>query len=295
MRIGLIDVDSHNFPNLALMKLSAYFKSRGHAVEWWSEAGEYEKVLISKVFSSEYTKDVPDPRNALEVYRGGTAYGKQDHQLPPEVEQAYPDYSLYSSLTQETAFGFLTRGCPRNCPFCIVSEKEGRQSRKVADLEQFWSGQNTVKLLDPNIAAAPDAEELMQQLVDSRAIIDFTQGLDIRLMSDSKIALLNQMRIRRLHFAWDNLNAGMEQHFKNFTEKYKRKSCSHKVVYVLTNFNSSMEENLYRIYKLRELGYDPYVMVYNKHEAPKEVKRLQRWVNNRKIWRKCERFEGYGR
>lgn len=292
MNIGLIDVDSHNFPNLALMKLSAWHKAQGDNVEWWWGFGEYDRVYMSKVFDETYSPDVPEPLNAKEIIKGGTGYGLSNS-LPDEVEHIYPDYSLYPELTRDTAYGFLTRGCPRHCNFCIVGDKEGLKSRKVADLSEFWRGQKNIVLLDPNILACRDRMELLDQLIDSRSVVDFSQGLDIRLTNDEVADKLSCVRVKRLHFAWDNAKQDLRPYFESFTKAYKRKSCSGKVVYVLTNFDSTMEENLYRIYTLRDLGYDPYVMVYDKPNAPRDIRRLQRWVNNRVIFRKCKKFEDY--
>lgn len=142
MKIGLIDVDGHHYPNLALMKISAYHKAKGDTAEWWWGFGRYDRVYMSKVFDETYTPDMPEPLNADEIIKGGTGYGL-DNRLPDEIEHMYPDYSLYPELTKDTAYGFLTRGCPNACPFCIVSGKEGRCSRKVADLSEWWSGQKT--------------------------------------------------------------------------------------------------------------------------------------------------------
>ncbi|MEE0896507.1 MAG: radical SAM protein [Acutalibacteraceae bacterium] len=292
MKIGLIDVDGHNFPNLALMKISAYHKARGDSVEWSIPLCHYDIVYQSKVFDNTYSKDIDWIPNADKVIKGGTGYGL-DNILPAEIEHTYPDYSLYPELTKDTAFGFLTRGCPRACKFCIVAGKEGRKSVKVADLSEFWRGQKNIVLLDPNILACKDRMELLDQLIESKAIVDFSQGLDIRLTNKEVAEKLSQIRVKRLHFAWDNPNQDLTPFFKRFTEAYSRKSSSGKVVYVLTNFDSTMEQNLYRIYTLRDLGYDPYVMVYDKPNAPKEIRHLQRWVNNRFIFRKCKRFEDY--
>ena len=132
MEIGLIDVDSHNFPNLALMKLSSYHKSKGDNVEWWNGLKHYDRVYQSKVFDSTYTKDNEFCVMADEIVKGGTGYDLKNR-LPDEIEHAYPDYSLYN--IKSTAYGFLTRGCPRHCPFCIVSEKEGN-THTVADLSE---------------------------------------------------------------------------------------------------------------------------------------------------------------
>ena len=155
MNIGLIDVDGHNYPNLPLMKLSAWHKRKGDNVEWYIPTQHgfplppMDKVYMSKVFS--FTPDYPYYVNADEVIKGGSGYcisfveGREifdkskDRELPAEVEHIYPDYGLYGIT--DTAYGFLSRGCPRGCDFCHVAAKEGRCSHKVADLSEFWHGQ----------------------------------------------------------------------------------------------------------------------------------------------------------
>lgn len=292
MDIGLIDVDGHNWPNLALMKLSAYHKRCGDAVEMWNGLKHYNRVYMSRVFDDTYTRDMPYCISADEIIRGGTGYDLKSR-LPEEVEHVYPDYGLYG--VRGEAYGYLTRGCPRACAFCIVSEKEGRLSQKVADLNEFWRGQRVIKLLDPNLLASCDAVALLQQLVESGAYVDFTQGLDARLLTPDNIKALNRVKIKMLHFAWDFMResdavlAGLARYNKYGAIKDERK----KRVYVLTNFDTTHDEDLYRIYTLRTMGYDPYVMIYNKPSAPRNTKRLQRYVNNKFIWRACERFEDY--
>ena len=142
--------------------------------------------------------------NADKVICGGTGYGLQNR-LIEEVEHIYPDYGLYPQF-EGVAYGFLTRGCPRGCGFCIVSGKEGRQSRRVADLAEFWRGQRQIKLLDANLLACPEHEKLLEQLAESGVWVDFTQGLDIRLITPDNVALLNKIKSKMLHFAWDNVN-----------------------------------------------------------------------------------------
>lgn len=293
MKIGLIDVDGHNYPNLALMKLSAWHKSQGDIVEWLWGWGQYDRVYMSKVFDETYSPDIPEPVNAAEIIKGGTGYGL-DNKLPDEIEHIYPDYSLYPELTKETAYGFLTRGCPRGCPFCIVAEKEGRKSVKVADLSEWWRGQKNIVLMDPNTLACPDHMDLLGQLADSGAWVDINQGADARLLTEDNIAALNRIKLKMIHFAWDMMEQseavlkGLELYAKyGVLDERKRR------VYVLTNYNTSMEENLYRVYKLREMQFDPYVMIYDKPNAPKVIKKLQRWCNNKFIWRSCEKFEDY--
>lgn len=295
MTIGLIDVDGHNFPNLALMKLSAYHKRLGDSVEWWSGFGKYDRVYMSKVFDETYSPDVPEPLNAREVVKGGTGYGL-DNDLPDEIEHIYPDYALYPDLTRDTAYGFLTRGCPRGCSFCIVARKEGRRSRRVAWLSEFWRGQKNIVLLDPNLLACPDCMRLLKQLEDSGAWVDFTQGLDCRLLTEAKIDALNRVRLKEIHFAWDSMaeSAAVLRGLELYRKRAARKPHgSFATVYMLTNYDTTLEDDLFRIYKLRELGYDPYVMVYDKPNAAQEVRALQRWCNNRRIFKKEPDFRKY--
>lgn len=300
MRIGLIDVDGHNFPSIPLMKLSAWHKRNGDEVSWhnpleaWKEP--MDMVYMSKVFT--FTPEYPHPVNAKKVIRGGTGYYYPDGgpELPIEVEHVYPDYFMYPELTKDTAYGFLTRGCPRGCGFCIVGKKEGRCSVKVADLSEFWKGQKNIVLLDPNITACKEWEELFQQLIESKAWIDFSQGLDIRLMTGKKAEMLMRMKIKQVHFAWDNyadkdVIVPRFQEFKKVTGWDKRKMS----VYVLTNYNTTLQQDLERIYTLRELGYSPYIMIYDKESLEKrhDLRRMQRWVNSRFAFASCERFEDY--
>ncbi len=343
MRIALIDVDSHHFPNLPLMKLSAWHKQRGDTVEWYNplfhSMGEpFDKVYMSKVFS--FTPDYPYYINANEIHKGGSGYcirlvdGKEvydaekDTMLPPEVETIYPDYEIYYDKIPEvrnTAYGFLTRGCPKGCEFCHVGYKEGRRSHKVTDLNTFWRGQKNIVLLDPNITACRDWKELFKQLIDSRAGVDFSQGLDIRMMTEEKAELLKLMNVNNIHFAWDRYEDRdivipkfeMVREITGFDHR-------HLTVYMLTNFNTTADEDMERIYTIRDLGFSPFVMIYNKGDfvicdkngQPIRMKperdllrkytkeqinhfafcwKIQRWVNNRIIFRTCLNFEDFGR
>ena len=296
MKIGLIDVDGHNYPNLALMKLSAWHKAQGDTVEWWWGWGQYDRVYKSRVFDDTYSHDLPDPVNTTEMIYGGTGYGL-DNRLPDEVERMMPDWSLYPDLTKDTAYGFLTRGCPNACPFCIVSEKEGRISRKVADLKDWWGGQKNIVLMDPNILACREHIELLEQLAQSGAYVDFNQGLDARLLNRHNITLLNHIRLKEIHFAWDlmkNEDRILDGLDLWRTHGKKDRHGSWGTVYVLTNFDTTMKENLFRINELSAMGYDPYVMVYDKPNAPQEVRRLQRWCNNKRIFKSCDFSEYLG-
>ena len=294
----MIDVDSHNFPNLPLMKLSAWHKRNGDSVEWYQPlfSGHMDRVYMSKVFS--FTQDYEYCIDADEVLKGGTGYyypgGGQV--LSKEIEHIYPDYSLYPGITKDTAYGFLTRGCPRGCGFCIVGKKEGRKTVKVANLSEFWDGQKNIKLLDPNMFACQEWEELSKQLIDSRAWIDFTQGCDIRIMNRNMAEHIKRMKIKTIHFAWDRYEDKdiVIPKFKTFKEVTGWDH--HKMaVYILTGYDTTIEQDLERIYTLRDLGYSPYVMIYDKYKKKKKdnLVRMQRWVNSRFAFAACKKFEDY--
>ena len=298
MKIGLIDVDGHNFPNLPLMKISAYHKGKGDSVEWYEPlfSGHMDKVYTSKVFT--FTPDYPYYINADEIIKGGTGYNYPDGgaALPEEIEHIYPDYTIYPELTKDTAYGFLTRGCPRGCDFCIVGEKEGKCSVKVADLSEFWREQKNIVLLDPNMFACRDWRDLSRQLVDSKAWVDFSQGCDIRIMTEEKAEYIKCMKIKQVHFAWERYEDKETiipkfREFKRITGWDKRKL----PVYVLVNFNTTLQQDLERIYILRDMGYWPYVMVYEKDKLPKGhiIRKLQRWVNMRAVFERAPKFEDY--
>ena len=301
MEIGLYDADDKKFPSLPLMKISAYHKSKGDNVEFAVPLKEYDRVYVSRAFGDEYTKYQDFVFNAKEVFYGGTGFAigvkdgvevyekSRDQDLPQEIEHIYPDYSLYPELTKDIAYGFLTRGCPNNCGFCIVSKKEGRTSYKVADLSEFWNGQKEINLLDANILACRDCESLLQQLIDSKAYVNFSSGLDARFITEKKAQLINQIRIKRVHFAFDLMRnekaiiKGLRV-FKEITGINENKA----IVYILTNYDTTIEEDLYRVEMVKSIGFLPDVRIYRKPTAPQAVKDLQRWCNNRILFRSCE-------
>ena len=291
MKIGLIDTDSHNFPNLALMKISSYHKLKGDHVEFVSLFNEYDIAYKAKVFT--FTPDYNYIPMTKKLIKGGTGYDLES-KLPEEIENQFPDYNLYE--IQNTAYGFLTRGCPRNCEFCIVGKKEGCKSYKVADLNNFWNGQKEIKLLDPNLLASSDHLRLLDQLIESKATIDITQGFDCRLLNKANMEKINKLKIKMLHFAWDNekdsdLIIRKLEEFNKYTKLDQRR----KRVYVLTNFDTTFEFDLYRVEKLKKLEYDPYIMIYEKEKSAKKYRQLQRYVNGKWVFysKNCNNFDEY--
>jgi len=309
MKIGLIDVDGHNHPNLPLMKLSAWHKANGDQVVWYDVfTGHCDRVYMSKVFS--FSQNFPFVVDADEVIKGGSGYaikninGREvynkdiDTPLPYEIEHTYPDYSIYPERTKDTAYGFMSRGCPRGCSFCHVKAKEGLKSVKVADLSEFWRGQKNIELLDPNTLACKDWRDILQQLIESKANVNFNQGLDIRMMTEEKAQMLAQIKISAIHFAWDRYEDKdiIQPKFKTFREQSKI-NAHNLQVYCLCGDKERrvLDSDLERIYWLRENGYAPYVMLYDKQALPSghELIKLQRWVNNRFIFWSTPTFEEY--
>lgn len=309
MKIGLIDVDGHNFPSLPLMKLSAWHKQQGDSVEWYQPlfSGHLDRVYMSKVFS--FTPDYEYHINADEVIKGGSGYciklvdgrevydTSQDRPLPDEVEHAYPDYSLYPEMTADTAYGYMTRGCPRNCSFCHTTQKDGSLVHKVADLNEFWNGQKNIILLDQNILACKQHLELFDQLIASGSRVEFNGGLDVRLITDDNIEKIKKLKLKSIHFAFDRYQDRdiVMRNLRMFKDKtgYSR----HKggiMVYVLCNYDTTLEQDIERIQFCRSLDFSPYPMIYDKVHADPIYRKLQRWCNNFIFWN-TPRFEDYRR
>lgn len=303
MKIGLIDVDGHNFPNIPLMKLSAWHKAKGDHVEWYSPilSGHMDVVYMAKVFS--FSPDYGYSVDCDQLIKGGTGFciklqdGKERWEgesitLPYEVEHIYPDYALYGIT--DRAYGYMSRGCPRGYFFCHVKSKEGRRAYKVANLSEFWHGQKNIEICDPNILACPEAEDLLQQLADSKAVVNINQGLDARLLTEEKVKAIKRIHMKYYHFAWDQPKDEQKivPKLKMFIDVIKPNK-RNVIVYCLVNFDSTLEEDFHRIYTLREIGISPYVMIYDKEHCDSIYRKIQRWVNAPQLFWSTPKFEDY--
>ena len=275
MKVGLIDIDS-KIPNLALMKLSAYFKSDGYETELTSPlfADQYGVLYASKVF--DFT---PDPVLPEHTVKGGSGYSLADT-LDKEIEVMKPDYTLYPC---DYAMGFTTRGCYRKCPYCIVPEKEGK-FRIVGDVHDFWDGQYRVMLLDN--ALNTDQEHFLRicgQLSGLNVEVDFSQGLDIRYFNDTQAWALSKVRLwKQIHWAWDMMV--LEQRVRNGIKILaQHKLVNKSMFYVLIGYDTTPEEDLYRVKTLRGLGIDPFVIPYDKFDTYQ--RQFARWVNHKAIFK----------
>ena len=295
-KIGLIAADSHNFPNLALMKIAAFHKQRGDTVEWVNHFEKYDKVYISKVFT--FTPDIQTVIQAEEIERGGTGYDIHK-KLPEEIEHQQPDYSIYPLspwYNGKTVYGFLTRGCIRHCPWCIVPQKEGSIT-PYQDIKDILQSRNSAILMDNNILAA--AEYGIHQLEKIARIgckIDFNQGLDARIIVSnpdipkllSKIKWLNSVRL-----ACDS--KAMVKTVENAAELLRGAGLKpHRLfAYVLlTDLHSSYD----RINFLKNLNIMPFAQPYRdftpKQIIPQWQVDMARWCNDKAILKSCD-FKDY--
>jgi hypothetical protein len=280
MEIGLIDVDSHNFPNLALMKISAYHKSIGDSVEWINYFNDYDIVYISKVFKF----SILDPThiNAKKIIIGGTGFNNKI-ELPKEIESCNPDYTIYPQY--EFSLQLFSRGCIRKCKFCVVSEKEGKIKSVIPML--LNPNGKYVEVLDNNFFANPNWEEALNILLNYKQPLNF-HGVDIRILTNKQAALLNNLKHhKQIKIAWDNPKQDLSKKIKEITKYLK----PYKIMcYVLIGFNSTPKQDLFRVEKLRELKIDPFVMPFNKTDEYQ--RNFARWVNHKAIFNTVE-FKNY--
>lgn len=288
MVIGLHDSDKTGFPNLALMKISAWHKARGDAVEWWNPMLPYDRVYSSKVFT--FTPECAYlPSDTI---KGGTGYGLYN-ELPEEVDTMYPDYSIYPECRH--AIGFLTRGCIRCCPWCVVPRKEGaiRPYRTWREIKRPDS--RDIVFMDNNILACPHGIEQIQDMIGQDVRVDFNQGLDARLITPDVAALLSRLKwIRFIRMSCDTdtmLPIVMEAIRLLGVEGVKPYRI---FVYLLVQDIKSAER---RAIALRSMGVEVFAQPYRDFEhniePTAEQKAFARWVNMKGIFKQCERFEDY--
>lgn len=290
MRIGIHDSDQTGFPNLALMKLSAWHKAHGDNVEWWNPLLPYDQVYSSKVFT--FTPECPYlPENTI---RGGTGYGIMD-ELPPEVDAMFPDYSLYPDC--DHAIGFLTRGCIRKCPWCIVPKKEGliRSYRTWREVKRPDS--RDIVFMDNNVLACEWGREQIEDMAGQDVRVDFNQGLDARLITDDVAKMLAQLKwIRFIRMSADT-DAMLDVVLTAIRRLGKYGVKPYRVfVYVLVQDIESAER---RVLALRKIGAEVFAQPFrdftNNTEPTADQKALARWVNHKAIFKTVETFAEYTR
>ena len=289
MRVSLVDVDSR-IPNLALMRASTWHKQRGDEVKLGYDPlfDDPDICYASKLF--DFTAE-PQYMPDCETLKGGPGYSLTASMPLEDYDRIMPDYSLYGC---DYAIGRFTRGCPNRCPWCVVPKMDGNEVRHVADLKDFWQGQKVVRLLDDNIMA--DADEFIRDCKQlSRAGVHVIwEALDIRLVTDETArALASVKTAKSIHFAWDGhsqddaIPQGIEILKRNGIKPWRL------MFYVLVGFNTDREYDLHRIYTLRDMGANPFVMPFDKSD--RYQKDLARWCNNKFIFKSTSTFEQYKR
>lgn len=294
MNIGIVDVDGHNFPNLALMKLSAWHKKQGDKVEWGDMFGSYDKLYMSKVFT--FTDDDHMCYNAQEISKGGTGYKDYSKVLPEDIEHTYPDYDLYGV---DYAMGFVTRGCPNKCPWCVVPHKEGK-IRQHAEVREFWNGQKDLVLLDNNILAHDFGLQQLEETARLGIRIDCNQGLDARIIAKDveiqKLLAKNKWS-KYIRLACDK-KSQMEP-VRIAVEKVRHYAQKKVPFFVYVLLTEDREDSTERINFLRSLDrVDPFAQPYrdfeNEVKPPKWQRDMARWANLKPLFRSTT-FEEYNR
>lgn len=285
MKIALHSSDKTRFPNLALMKLSAWHKNRGDSVEWYGDlwAMKYDQIYSSKVFT--FTKKDKLFGN---VQYGGTGNDIKI-KLPDEIEHICPDYGLYGL---NYSLGFLTRGCPNHCPWCIVPEKEGG-IKSHADIDEFLRHDKVV-LMDNNVLASDYGIQQIEKLVKLKVKVDFNQGIDCRLIDNSVAKLLAKLKwLHPIRLACDTT-----AQMKSIQEAVKllRWHNARPTRYFVYCLARELDETMERVKFIKGLYCEPFVQPYrdfkNNAEPPKELKRFARWVNHTAVFNSVP-FEKY--
>lgn len=282
MKIGLIDVDGHNFPNLALMKISAYHKAQGDAVQWYEPliSGHCDRVYMSKVFT--FTPDYEYFIDADEIIKGGTGYRLYDEVLPDEIDSIYPDYTIYPQY--DFAIGFLTRGCIRKCPWCVVPKKEGqlRAYCNWQNIKRFDT--NKIVFMDNNVLASDFGIDQIRTMVGHDVKIDFNQGLDARLITDDIAHMLSRVKwIRFIRLACDT--SAMLPVITDAVQRLNKYGWKPYRVFVYALIED-VNEAYDRIKRLDELGVDVFAQPYRDFDTnyvDPEHKRLARWCNQKAV------------
>lgn len=287
-RIGLHDSDKTGFPNLALMKLSAYYKQQGHDVNWWIPLKQYDRVFSSKVFTF-----TPEEQMLPEcTVKGGTGYGIMDT-LPEFMDRIQPDYTIYPDVKH--AIGFLTRGCIRNCPWCIVPKKEGKIAPYMDWHDIKRSDSRDIVFMDNNVLAHPHGLSQIQSMIGENVRVDFNQGLDARLITKDVAEIISRLKwIRSIRMSCDtdamlDTVLGRVELLRKFGVKPYRI-----FVYLLVQDIASAE---FRALRLRDAGVDVFAQPYRDFEnnvEPSQVQRdFARFVNRKQIFKTTARFEDY--
>ena len=290
MNVALLAVDS-KYPNLALMKISAYHKSVGDSVEWYNPFDRYDRLYMSKVFS--FTPDYDYYINNVsgEIIRGGTGYDIHSS-LPEEIDMMQPDYSIYPQVDRETAYGFLTRGCPNKCPWCVVPEKEGNV-KPYMDVEEIAiDGRTRLILMDNNILACGYGLQQIEKIIRKGYKVDFNQALDARLVNGYVANMLAHVKwLAPIRFGCDTVGQIFScEEAMQLIDKYSGRRRQY-LLYCM--IHGDIKENETRLSHFRankhvRIVAQPFRDLHNGRPAiPQWQKDMARWSMRRELYASC--------
>ena len=294
MKIGLIDVDGHHFPNLALGKISRFHKQQGDYVEWYDPFEHYDKVYMAKVFT--FTQEYEYFINADEVEKGGTGYDIHKT-LPDFIDRLQPDYSIYNNVDNKTAYGFLTRGCPNKCFWCIVPKKEGKQHPYMDVEEIAIEGRTNLILMDNNVLASDYGLQQIEKIIKKGYRVDFNQALDARLVTEDIAKLLARVKwLNQIRFGCDTPKQIVWcENAMNMIDKFRKRPASY---LMYTMISDDMDEAYTRLSHFRDnkrvrIVAQPFRDVDNPNQIiPQWQKDMARWAMRREIYAVCD-FKDY--
>jgi len=268
------------------MKISQYHKSKGDQVEWYQSLfhKNYDKIYGSKIFDF---SDETFISSDMEI--GGTGSKKISKKLPKDMEKCDYDYSIYPNA--DMSFQIFSRGCIRKCSFCVVPEKEGYI--KPVELKSLNPNGKYIYVLDNNFFASPEWESSIKTLISYKQPVQF-EGIDIRILTGEMIEYLRLIKRGNsdkfnYKIAWDSASVQIGRIIK---KKIPKKLRYRFTCYVLIGFDTTPEQDLFRVEKLRELKVDPFVMPFNKEDNYQ--KRFARWVNKKQLFKSTTWEQYYG-
>lgn len=292
MNIALMAVDS-NYPNLALMKISAWHKAHGDNVEWYNPFDNFDKLYMAKIFtfSPDYLQYI---NNTKEIEKGGTGYDIY-HKLDNCIDMMQPDYDLYPNIERNLSYGFITRGCINKCKWCVVPQKEGN-IHPYMDIDDITVNglRSHAILMDNNVLACSYGISQIQKNVDKKYHVDFNQGLDARLVTPEIAKLLAKVKwIKRIRFGCDT-PAQIKECEKAIDLIRSAGYHGEFFLYcIIMDFYESYKRISYWRHDKKVLPFaQPYRSLNKNNIVPQWQKDLAHWCNRKEIFSKCS-FEEY--
>lgn len=273
MKIGLINIEP-KIVNTAYMQISTYYKNNGDKVEWFTTQKPldyYDHIYCSSLFDFTDKRCLPDG-----IITGGSGFDVKKR-LPAVIENCDYDYNLYPECNYSIVW--FSRGCIRNCPFCVVQQKEG--NIRAVEPHALNDRGEYIVVQDNNFFANPQWQKAAEKLKQWRQPVSFNGGIDVRLIEKEQCDFINSVKLhKQIYIAWDNPKQDLRPYLDTMTRYIK----PYKIAcYVLIGYWSTPEEDLHRVETLRQYKIDPFVMPYNKKD--RYQRNFARWVNHKALFK----------